>query len=137
MIFELHQNLQTKSFITDLKLCRVLLENNRNYPWIFLVPRIPNVSKIMDLSMDHQLMLLKELDLAQTVLWNLFSPAQINVAAIGNKTPQLHVHIIARSLNDPSWPETVWDHPNKATYEAPDLELLISKLQAAFGAVTL
>ena len=116
MTFELHPNLAKKHFVIDLPLCHVFLEDEENYPWVLLVPRRENISRIMDLSSEDQLQLMKELDLAQKILWEEFSPYQLNVAAIGNKTPQLHVHVIARYLDDPAWPGTVWDHPVRAKY---------------------
>ncbi len=114
MTFELHPNLSEKIFIKDLPLCRLLMEDDEHYPWFFLVPRVPDVSKIMDLSSVDQLQLLKELDFLQKVVWQEFHPHQINVAAIGNKTPQLHIHVIARFEDDPAWPATVWDHPARS-----------------------
>lgn len=128
MTFVLHPNLETKTFITDLPLCRALLENNKHYPWIFLVPRRPNISRIMDLVPGDQLQLIKEIDLAQKAMWQLFTPTQLNVAALGNKTPQLHVHIIARFENDPAWPGTVWDHPSSIPYSEEELSKTISML---------
>src|SRR5437764_1175026 len=100
MTFELHPNLLKKIFLTDLPLCRVLLEDEKHYPWLFLVPRRPNISRIMDLSSEDQLQLIKELDLVQRIMWEEFQPTQLNVAAIGNKTPQLHIHVIARYADD-------------------------------------
>lgn len=110
-MFELHPNLSEKIFIKDLPLCRLLMEDDQHYPWFFLVPRVPGVSRIMDLTEKDQLQLLKELDWIQKIISEKFHPDQINVAAIGNRTPQLHVHVIARYKNDPAWPATVWDHP--------------------------
>jgi diadenosine tetraphosphate (Ap4A) HIT family hydrolase len=132
MNFELHPNLKKKSFVIDLPLCRVLLEDESHYPWVFLVPRRPNIGKIMDLNPADQLQLLQELDLAQRILAKLFNPTQLNVAAIGNKTPQLHVHVIARQQTDPAWPQTVWDHPVRLPYPAEQKEQLIETLNRAF-----
>lgn len=132
MNFELHPNLAKKSFLIDLPLCKVLLEDEVHYPWIFLVPRRPKVSKIMDLKTLDQLLLLQEIDLAQRIMWKLFQPSQLNVAAIGNKTPQLHVHIIARTTDDPAWPHTVWDHPQRAPYSAQEKSSVIEKLKNLF-----
>lgn len=117
MEFALHANLEKKLFVTDLPLCRVLLEDNKDYPWLYLVPREPEISRIMDLTVPDQWRLLQELDFVQRVMWEEFQPAQLNVAAIGNKTPQLHIHVIARYVNDPAWPNTVWDHPERSRYE--------------------
>ncbi|MBI5346685.1 MAG: HIT domain-containing protein [Chlamydiae bacterium] len=129
MAFELHQNFSSKIFLADLPLCRVLLENERHYPWILLIPRRENVSRIMELSSQDQLQLLQELDFAQNILWNEFHPLQLNVAAIGNKTPQLHIHVIARFKDDPSWPKTVWDHPTRENYSTLQLNEIRETLQ--------
>ncbi len=135
-MFVLHPNLACKIYVQDLPLCQVLLENERNYPWLFLVPKRPNVYKIMDLSAQDQLQLIKELDLAQKVLWAKFSPKQINVAAIGNKTPQLHVHVIARQEKDPAWPGCVWDHPVRSAYLPKEKAEMIEILKEAFACVS-
>lgn len=132
MNFELHPNLTEKIFVVDLPLCHVLLEDNRHYPWIFLVPRRPSISRIMDLSVADQQQLWLELDWGQKVLWDLFHPEQLNVAAIGNKTPQLHVHIIARKIQDPAWPNTVWGQPFYSSYPPEDREKILLALQQAF-----
>jgi len=132
MEFELHPNLLTKIFILDWPLCRILLEDESHYPWIFLVPRRPNVSRIMDLSAEDQLQLIRELDKAQKILWKLFHPKQINVAAIGNKTPQLHVHVIARFENDPAWPGTVWDHPERKPYSVEEKKRVLDSFYEKF-----
>lgn len=133
MEFILHSSLEKKPFITDLSLCRVLLENNQYYPWIFLVPRRENVLRIMDLSPLDQGQLLQELDFAQKLMWEEFKPTQLNVAAIGNKTPQLHIHLIARYENDPAWPHTVWDHSIKAPYNEELLNAKIDTLRQLFS----
>lgn len=133
MNFELHPNLSRKDFLVDLPLCRVLLENESHYPWIILVPRRSNLSRIMDLEQTDQLQLLKELDLAQKVLWNSFSLTQLNVAAIGNKTPQLHIHVIGRKSEDPAWPKTVWDHPQKVPYTSQEKEAIVKKITLALS----
>jgi diadenosine tetraphosphate (Ap4A) HIT family hydrolase len=133
MNFELHPNLLEKEFLIDLPLCRVLLENESHYPWILLVPRRANISRIMDLEQNDQLQLLKELDLSQKIVWGLFNLTQLNVAAIGNKTPQLHIHIIGRRSGDPAWPQTVWDHPQRLPYPSHEKEEIISRLRSAFN----
>lgn len=121
MSFKLHPNFSSKTFLADLPLCHVLLENESHYPWLLLIPRREGISRIMDLSKEDQLQLLSETDLAQNILWETFRPTQLNVAAIGNKTPQLHVHVIARFEGDPAWPGTVWDHPVRSPYSPEKL----------------
>ena len=127
--FILHPNLASKIFLIDLPLCRVLLEDERHYPWIFLVPRRPNIGKIMDLPREDQLQLLLELDSSQKILWEQFHPTQLNVAALGNITPQLHIHLIARFTTDPAWPNTVWNHPIRSPYSLEEKAEIIQILK--------
>lgn len=108
MSFKLLDAFKDKILIKELKLSYVLLEDKK-IPWIFLIPRVENVFQITDLSFENQIELLKEINLCASVMKNLFKWDQLNIAAIGNKTPQLHVHIISRNKKDSVWPETVWD----------------------------
>ena len=133
MTFILHPNLKNKIFVADLPLCTVLLEDESHYPWLFLVPRRPQVTRIMDLELTDQVQLMQELDLSQEILWEEFQPDHINVAALGNKTPQLHVHIIGRFTSDPSWPQVVWDHPKKKPYTPEEKEEVLLKLHTSFS----
>lgn len=133
MQFELHPKLAEKIVIQDLPLCRVLLQDEAHYPWLFLVPRRPQVSRMMDLSPQDQLQLMSELDLAQKILWNLFKPTQLNVAAIGNVVPQLHIHVIARFAHDPAWPGTAWNHPAHLAYTEAQKQEIVATLKQAFN----
>ena len=108
------------------------MENESHYPWILLIPRRPDVVRMMDLDQIDQLQLLKELDFSQKILWNSFDLTQLNVASIGNKTPQLHIHIIGRKSVDPAWPNTVWDHPERLPYAPQQKEMIIQILRSAF-----
>ena len=110
----------------------VLLENEKHYPWLFLVPRRVNVSRMMDLEEKDQMQLMRELNVAQKILWDQFSPDQINVAAIGNKTSQLHIHVIGRFFKDPAWPQTVWDHPVKEPYGEEEKQSITTLLVKEF-----
>lgn len=132
MEFELHPHFINKDFIINLSLCCVLLEDDFYYPWILLIPRRPQVGKIMDLNSNDQLQLLKELDLAQQIIWNCFTLNQLNVAALGNKTPQLHVHIVGRKREDPAWPHTVWDHPTRRLLPLEQKKERIALLRSYF-----
>ena len=116
MPFELHPALALKTPILELPLCTVLLEDEVHYPWLILVPRRPSLFNLLQVSAADLPLLMQDLTLAQQVLTTLFHPTQLNVAAIGNKTPQLHVHVIARFSHDPAWPNTVWDHPKRERY---------------------
>lgn len=94
----------------DLSL--VLLMNDANYPWLILVPQRPGLRDIHDLLPPDLLRLSAEIVRASNLLIGLFpeggKPDKMNVAALGNQVPQLHVHVIARFVNDPAWPKPVW-----------------------------
>jgi diadenosine tetraphosphate (Ap4A) HIT family hydrolase len=135
--FDLHPNLKDKILVTDLPLCRVVLEDERHYPWIMLIPRRNNVERIMDLQKSDQLQLLEELDWAQRILWEHFQPTQLNVAALGNRTPQLHVHVIARQSDDIAWPDTVWAHSMRSPYPLDQKDFIIKLLSSAFHEVSM
>ena len=134
MLFELHPNLAKKILLADLPLCRVLLEDERNYPWLLLVPRKANAKRLIDLSLEEQMEVMKELQLVQEILWENCQPTQLNVAAIGNKTPQLHIHVIARYADDPAWPGTVWDHPVRNPYADDEKKKMIEKMKKQIAA---
>lgn len=133
MGFDLHPNLAQKTFLLDLPLCRVLLEDERQYPWLILVPRRPDISRLIDLSAADQLQCYQELDCVQKMMWELFKPTQLNVATIGNKTPQLHIHVIARFADDPAWPLTVWDHPIRTPYDEAQKQQRIQQMLRAIS----
>ncbi len=130
-MFELHPALSKKEFICDLPFSRVLFENNADYPWIFLVPRKNNVRNMLDLTSEERLILMREIELAEQVMMRLFSPDQTNVAMIGNLTPQLHVHVIARFKTDPVWPGVVWGLSGKP-YETTQKEKIINQIRKEF-----
>lgn len=108
--FVLLDAFKSKEHICDLGLCTVLMEN-KEFPWLFLVPMRNNIRQIHQLSELDQAQLMREINQACVIMDGLFSPEVLNVASIGNKTPQLHIHIIARSTNDSLWPEAVWGRP--------------------------
>ena len=107
-MFQLHPQLKKDTFfIKDLELCQVLLMNNALYPWIILVPKKANLIEIIDLSVEEQNLLMVEISAISRIFKNL-NPDKINIAALGNIVPQLHIHIIARFKNDLTFPKPVW-----------------------------
>jgi diadenosine tetraphosphate (Ap4A) HIT family hydrolase len=107
--WSLHPQLERDTVpVGDLALCRVLLIDDANYPWILLVPRRPGAVEIIDLSEADRATLMNEIALASQAIKSATGCDKINVAALGNVVPQLHVHVIARGRRDPAWPKPVW-----------------------------
>lgn len=92
----------------DLALSRVLVIKDANYPWLLLVPRRPGIVEIIDLDEVEQAALMVEISRVSRVLKAVTQCDKLNVAALGNAVPQLHVHVIARRKTDKAWPKPVW-----------------------------
>ena len=107
--WSLHPQLERDTVpIGDLPLCRALLINDANYPWMLLVPRRPAIVEIIDLSDADRTQLMIEIAQASRAMKAATGCEKINVAALGNVVPQLHVHVVARGRRDPAWPKPVW-----------------------------
>jgi diadenosine tetraphosphate (Ap4A) HIT family hydrolase len=115
--------------VGDLPLCRVLLINDANYPWLLLVPRRRETVEIIDLDFVEQAQLMSEVAHASRTLKAMTGCDKINVAALGNVVPQLHVHVIARSRSDPAWPKPVWNQVPPKDYEPAAREKLLAELR--------
>ncbi len=108
-MFKLHPRLmQDTLVIGDFPLCRLLLMNDANYPWFILVPRRAEIREIFELEQTDQNQLLKESSHLSQVLNQIFQADKLNIAALGNMVPQLHVHHIVRYQADQAWPNPVW-----------------------------
>jgi diadenosine tetraphosphate (Ap4A) HIT family hydrolase len=107
--FVLHPQLaQDTVAIGDLRLCRLLLSRDANYPWLVLVPRRPGITELIDLDTETQGHLITEIAEVSHALRDITQCDKLNVAALGNMVPQLHIHIIARRKSDVAWPRPVW-----------------------------
>lgn len=107
--FELHPQLAADSHpLAHLSLCDLRLMDDSNYPWLVLVPRLAEARELIDLDNTQRHLLTDDIDRASRLLVDCFRPFKLNVAALGNLVPQLHVHVIARFEHDPAWPAPVW-----------------------------
>lgn len=109
MSFELDTRLSRDSLnITNLPLCNVRVMNNKKFPWLILIPRIPELMEWVDLSREDQHRLSDEIAIVSHILRAVVTPDKINIATLGNQVSQLHVHVIARYKRDSAWPNPVW-----------------------------
>lgn len=109
MTFHLHPQLQKDCIsIGRFNLCRLLIMNDKQFPWFILVPEVAGVTEIFELSKQQQSILIEESSYLAEQLNKLYKADKINIAAIGNLVPQLHVHHIVRYRNDTAWPAPVW-----------------------------
>jgi diadenosine tetraphosphate (Ap4A) HIT family hydrolase len=119
-MFELDKRLAADTVeLARWPLCRVLLMNDANYPWLILVPQRQGLRDLDEVAGTDRAALSDEIARACAVLRAVATPHKLNVAALGNVTPQLHIHVIARQTTDPAWPKPVWGTVPAKPY-APD-----------------
>ena len=128
----LHPRLQQDCLVLGrFELCRALLMNDCTYPWLILVPDRPSIREIFELTDADQLQLVRESSRLAAHLHRAFDADKLNVAAIGNLVPQLHVHHVVRYRTDLAWPAPVWGHGPPRPYEPEALALFLERLQLA------
>ena len=132
MSFALHPDLVRDGIeIGRLSLCQILLINDATYPWFVLVPERNHVSDTIDLAATDHATLWDESRIFSQGIMGAFAGEKLNVAALGNVTPQLHVHHIIRYKSDPAWPDPIWGKCPMRPYTKSELEGVRDKLKSA------
>lgn len=130
--WQLHPQLADDTHpVAHLALSELRLMDDANHPWLILVPRVPGATELVDLQPAQQAALMEEIALASRALQSRFKPHKLNVAALGNLVPQLHIHVIARFENDIAWPRPVWGMATAQAYSPEALVERITRLQDA------
>jgi len=117
--------------LAQLALSELRLMDDANHPWLILVPRVAGAVELLDLDHDQQAQLMREIDGIGRLLQRAFKPDKLNVAALGNVVPQLHVHVIARYRDDIAWPRPVWGTATAQPYSPEALVERVERLRAA------
>lgn len=133
--FTLHPQLAADTFLVgDLTVCRVLLMNNAHFPWLILVPRRNGIRELFELSSTDYATTMQEIKTVAEQFGKQAGAHKMNVAALGNMVPQLHIHIIARFTTDIAWPQPVWNAPHKAvSYDIKTRDGLLEKTRKTLG----
>ncbi|MCF7970458.1 MAG: HIT domain-containing protein [Methylococcaceae bacterium] len=130
MSFSLHPTLEKDCIeLGRLALCRVLLMNDSQFPWLILVPERENIKEIHQLSSDDQQLLMHESCYVAENLAEYYQADKMNVAALGNMVPQLHIHHVVRYQKDKAWPTPIWGKFDALPYSEQDLEMTVSHLR--------
>ena len=120
--------LKSSYYITELKLSSIRLHDNSKFPWVILIPKRKNITDMSELNSKDQILLMKEIVYVSKIMKKLFKTTKLNIEKIGNIVPQLHIHIIARSKKDSSWPLSVWVIKGKK-YSKSSLMKIIKKIK--------
>lgn len=110
--------------------------NDKRYPWLVLVPEIENAIELHRLSEKEYFTVQKDIRRASATIDTLFEPKKINIGALGNLVPQLHIHVIARFENDETWPGPVWGVGTSVPYSKNEIDELVTKLQIHYRFLT-
>jgi len=130
--FELDARLAADTHVVgDLELSRVLLMDDARFAWLIVVPRRAGMRDLIDLALDDQHVLLREIGRCAHALRDMDKPDKLNIAALGNVVAQLHVHVIARHQHDAAWPRPVWGAGTALHYDASTLQRRLASLRAA------
>jgi diadenosine tetraphosphate (Ap4A) HIT family hydrolase len=126
----------TSHKVADLPLCEVRLHDDARYPWLVLIPRQADLREIEALDTAQRIQLMEEIVLAGTAVRAVgaalgLAVDKLNVGALGNVTPQLHVHVVGRREDDPAWPGPVWGHSPAAVYTTGGLAAPIAAARDA------
>jgi diadenosine tetraphosphate (Ap4A) HIT family hydrolase len=131
MSFILHPHLDADThFAADWPLCRVLVMSDARYPWLVLVPRRDGVAEITALETSDRARLMDEINRAGRLVQNFPGVTKLNIGALGNLVPQLHVHVVGRHQGDPAWPGAVWGHGSTMPYGADALARILGLVRA-------
>ncbi len=136
-MFDLDPRLRSDTLrLGAFPLSLLLLMNDRTYPWLILVPQRPAIREIYQLSTADQQQLLRESSHLAAALADLFHPDKLNIAALGNVVPQLHLHHIVRYQGDPAWPAPVWGKTPAVPYEPGQAAALRDRLSPRLAQFT-
>lgn len=133
--FSLHPKLAADTLpIGDLALCRVQLMNNKQFPWLILVPRRKGLRELFDLASEDYAAVMEEVRWVATAFASHTKAHKMNIAALGNMVPQLHIHIIVRFTSDAAWPNPVWNSGAQSiAYSAAEIEEKLHQFRTLFN----
>jgi len=131
-MFQLHSQLAEETVpVGQFSLSLVLLHKDANFPWVILVPKRVAINEIHHLSEEDQQQLMRESSHLSEVMTSIYAPKTMNIAALGNVVPQLHVHHIARFEDDPAWPGPIWGAVPAKAYDAELLSKRVERLRSS------
>ena len=131
-MFQLHPQLAADTIaLGQFRLSMVLLHKDANYPWVILVPKREAIREIYHLDSADQVQLIRESSHLSEVMTSIFAPTKMNVATLGNRVPQLHLHHVARFATDVAWPGAVWGATEPGIYTPELLEKRVRRLRSS------
>ncbi|MYF38041.1 MAG: HIT domain-containing protein [Gammaproteobacteria bacterium] len=129
MSFTIDAKLVTDTIrLGSFPLCDLLLMNDSRFPWVILVPKIPDLQDFHEIPTEFRDVLFQEIEATSNAIQKLWSVDKMNVAALGNQVSQLHIHVIGRRRTDDAWPSPVWGHGTPHPYTTADRPNVVQSL---------
>lgn len=134
--YRLHERLAADTIsLGRSELCDIRLMNDQTWPWVILVPALAGIREIYELSPEQQQLLIQESSALSRGMMEAFGGDKMNVAALGNMVPQLHLHHIVRFEGDPAWPGPVWGKQPPVPYDEDRLARVQQSLAAVLASL--
>ena len=131
-MFTLSERLKSDTVeLGRLELSRLLIMNDRSLPWLILVPEREGIREIDELMSEDRRLLIEEIACVSDLIRRLYDPQKINVGALGNLVPQLHIHVIGRFKSDRAWPGPIWGTGPVEAYGVDELDIVKEKIRSA------
>ena len=136
--FSLDPRIQSTSLAFGrLVLCSIRIMNDRRFPWLVLIPEQAGLREIHDLAPAGRALLTEEIAAVSRALLAATGAQKINIGALGNIVPQLHIHVIGRFATDPAWPGPVWSFGTAVPYSQTEADDFSARLKTCFKAPNL
>lgn len=133
-VFKLHHRLAADTTVVhETQSLLLLLANDARYPWLILVPKINDVRELYELKGDDWQEFHRVSSILGAELMTLFQGDKLNVAALGNEVPQLHVHHVVRFKTDYAWPAPIWGKGEAITYTPNELATRLNLVQESLS----
>jgi diadenosine tetraphosphate (Ap4A) HIT family hydrolase len=127
------QLLQDCHHLGAMPSAQLLLQRNASLPWFILVPET-GLEDVLDLDTVALSGVLADCQQVSRFLKRELALAKVNFAGLGNVVPQMHLHVIGRSVEDSCWPQPVWGNLSaEAAYPATTLSAWQALLREKYG----
>ena len=107
----------TSSFIRQCGLCEVRMVNDKRYCWLLLIPQLPDIFELSDLTKSQRHEMMDYASQIAAIIQNKTKADKMNIATIGYIVPAMHLHIIARHEGDMAWPNPIWGNGSAIPYD--------------------
>ena len=112
---------------------QIRLMNDARWPWLLLIPECGGISQLHELDAEDAARVLSTSLAIAWAMTKAMPDRRINVGALGNLVPQLHLHHVLRHDGDPAWPGPVWGFGDRERYADDAAETVCARWQSVLS----